>query len=71
MPEFTLNFQGNTVKVFLCRDGDWRHDAVFIYNNNKKSIKDKKIKTIMQYLYDEAYIKDRRTKYEIFDEKGI
>jgi len=69
MPRFTLNFQGNIVKVFLCNDGDWRHDTVFIYNTDNKSIKDKKIKIIMQYLYDEAYIKDRRTKYEIFDER--
>ena len=55
------------MKIFLCRDGDWRHDSVFIYNTDKKSIKDAKIRAIMQYLYDEAYIKDRRTKYEIFD----
>ena len=71
MPQFTLNFQGNIVKVFPCNDGDWRHDTVFIYNTDKKSIKDKKIRIIMQYLYDEGYIKDRRTKYEIFDEEGV
>ena len=67
--DYSLNFQGNLVKVFLCSDGNWRHDTVFIYNTDRKSIKDVKIKKIMQYLYDEAYIKDRRTKYEIFDER--
>ena len=69
MCNYELNYQGNIVKVFPCRDGNWRHDTVFIYNTNRKSIKDIKIQKIMQYLYDEGYIKDRRTKYEIFDER--
>ena len=67
MPEYTLNFQGNLVKVFPCKDGNWRHDTIFIYNTDNKSIKDAKINKIIQYLYDEGYIKDRRTKYEIFE----
>jgi hypothetical protein len=69
MSDYSLNFHGNLVKVFLCKDRNWRHDTVFIYNNDEKCIKDKKINKILQYLYDEGYIVDRRTKYEIFDER--
>lgn len=56
------------VKVCLCRSGFWQHDTVFIYNDSK-CIAEKEIKTIMQYLYDEGFIKDRRTKFYIL-EKG-
>lgn len=69
MSNYSLNFQGNKVRVFLCNDENWRHDTVFIYNNHEKSIREAKIEVVMQYLYDEGYIKDRRTKYEIFDER--
>lgn len=52
------------LKVFLCEDGNWRHDSVFIYNNTKV-IAEKEINTLMQYLFDEGFIKDRRTKYYV------
>ena len=52
------------VKVYLCEDGNWRHDTVFIYNNSK-CIAEKEIDSVMQYLFDEGFIKDRRTKYYI------
>ena len=46
------------LKVFLCEDGNWRHDSVFIYNNTKV-IAEKEIDILMQYLFDEGFIKDR------------
>ena len=58
--------KGIPVKVFLCRDGDWRHDTVFLYNT-QKVITRVEIRAIIQYLYDEGYIKDRRTRYMIAD----
>jgi hypothetical protein len=64
--DYHLHFQGIPVKVFLCRDGDWRHDTVFLYNT-QKVIGKAEVHKILQYLYDEAYIKDRRTKYIIAD----
>ena len=52
------------LKVFLCNDGNWRHDSVFIYNDTKV-ISEKEVDALMQYLFDEGFIKDRRTKYYI------
>tara|TARA_Y100000310_G_C20068275_1_gene528142 strand:- start:118 stop:348 length:231 start_codon:yes stop_codon:yes gene_type:complete len=57
------------VEVCLCEDGFWKHDTVFIYNDSK-CIAEREIKTIMQYLYDEGFIRDRRTKYFIAEKKG-
>ena len=50
------------VKVFLCEDGFWKHDSVFI---QVKCISEKEISSIMDYLYDEGFIQDRRTKFFI------
>ena len=52
------------VKVCPCRDGNWRHDTVFIYNNSKIIAK-REIRAIMGYLYEEGFISDKRTKYFI------
>ena len=52
------------LKVFLCDDGNLRHDSVFIYNN-EKIINEKEIDSLMQYLFDEGFIKDRRTIYYV------
>lgn len=59
-----IHLSGYRVKVFLCDDGNWRHDSVFIYNDTKV-IARKKIRAIIQYLYEEGFIKDKRTKYYI------
>jgi len=62
----SLTYLGIPVGVYPCVDGNWKHDTVFIYNS-KKVITKAEIKVIMQYLYDEGYIQDRRTKYMIAD----
>ena len=65
---YQLKYLGFPVEVHLCNDGNWMHDTVFIYNTNKKRIISKReIYATLQYLYDEGYIKDRRTKYEMVD----
>lgn len=61
-----MTYRGVPVEIHPCNDGDWRHDTVFLYNVNKIITK-AEIYTIMQYLYDEGYIQDRRTKYMIAD----
>tara|TARA_B100000676_G_C17808335_1_gene696056 strand:- start:557 stop:763 length:207 start_codon:yes stop_codon:yes gene_type:complete len=61
---YELNVSDYRVKVFLCNDGDWRHDTVFIYNDTKV-IAQKEIRAIIQYLHEEGFIKDKRTKYYI------
>lgn len=52
------------IKVFVCNDGNWRHDNIFIYNNTK-CIAEKEIEAIIEYLFNEGFIKDRRTSYHI------
>ena len=64
--DYHLTINEIPIKVFLFRDGDWRHDSVFLYNK-KKVVTKIEIHTILQYLYDEGYIKDRRTRYMIAD----
>ena len=61
---YELRVNKYKTKVFLCDDGNWRHDTVFIYNDSK-CIAEKEIETIIEYLFNEGFIKDRRTKYYI------
>tara|TARA_Y100000114_G_C11680824_1_gene288515 strand:+ start:557 stop:766 length:210 start_codon:yes stop_codon:yes gene_type:complete len=61
---YELNVNKYKTKVFLCDDGNWRHDTIFIYNDSK-CIAEKEIETIIEYLFNEGFIKDRRTKYYI------
>ena len=65
---YEINYNGWKVECHLCNDGFWKHDTVFIYNN-KKTISDREIGVILDYLYNEGFIKDRRTKYEILSER--
>ena len=62
----SLTYRGIPVQVHPCEDGNWRHDTIFLYNT-QKIITKAEIMTIIQYLYDEGYIQDRRTKYIIAD----
>ena len=64
--QLSLTYRGIPVEIHPCGNGDWRYDTVFLYNT-KKIITKAEIHTIIQYLYDEGYIKDRRTKYMIAD----
>ena len=59
-----LNIGEYPVQVHLCRDGYWKHDTIFIWNTSK-CISQKEAKSIIQYLYDEGFISDRRTKWFI------
>jgi hypothetical protein len=62
----SIKIFGTKVEVCPCEDGYWRHDTVFI--RSEKLISKKEIWSIIQYLYDEGYIQDRRTKYYITKE---
>jgi|TARA_B000000557_G_C20511798_1_gene332479 hypothetical protein len=64
----SLHINGYKIKVFLCDDGFWKHDTVFIYNNSK-CIAEKEIHVIMDYLFDEGFIRDRRTKYYVAEKE--
>ena len=64
-----IYLSGYRVKVFLCDDENWRHDTVFIYNDTKV-IAQKEIKAIIQYLCEEGFIKNRKTKYYIAEKNS-
>ena len=66
---YELQVNKNKNKLFLCDDGNWRHDTVFIYNDSK-CIAEKEIETIIEYLFNEGFIKDRRTKYYIAEKNS-
>ena len=63
MKSICLN--GFTVEVFsMPEKGNWQDDTVFIYNE-VGCISDLDIQKIIEYLYGEGFIEDRRTKYFI------
>jgi hypothetical protein len=57
-----LQINDAEVEVFRCNDGYWKHDSVFIYS---RIISNTQVNQIMEYLYTEAFIQDRRTRYFI------
>tara|TARA_Y100000004_G_scaffold185816_1_gene236551 strand:- start:464 stop:667 length:204 start_codon:yes stop_codon:yes gene_type:complete len=64
MPTYKVTLNGLLVEVYISKSGDWGQDSVLIWDvfsdvsNNEKEI-------IMQYLFDEGFISDRRTKCQI------
>ena len=48
-------------------EGYWENDKILIFDPYKK-IKKVDIVYIIQYLYEEGFIQDRRTQYEIINE---
>ena len=62
--QHVLKIHETSVKVSLHESGKWTDDKVLIYEK-KATITEALILSIIQYLYDEGYIVDRRTNYEI------
>lgn len=66
--QHVLKIHETSVKVSLHESGKWTDDKVLIYEK-KATITEALILSIIQYLYDEGYIVDRRTNYEIIKEE--
>ena len=47
--------------------GYWKSKRIYIYDPKQK-IETKDIFKIIQYLYDEGFLEDRRTEYEVITE---
>ena len=47
--------------------GYWKNKRIYIYDPEQK-IETKDIFKIIQYLYDEGFLEDRRTEYEVITE---
>lgn len=58
-----VTLHGLIVDVNISQDGNWKKDVVIIHAA-KKYDENKTIK-VMEYLYAEGFIKDRRTLYLI------
>ena len=48
-------------------NGYWKNKRVYIYDPNQKVERDD-ISNIIQYMYDEGFLEDRRTEYEVITE---
>lgn len=59
----------NSFSIDLYEDLDWRKSSMFVYDPDNKII-DQDLESIINYLYDEAFIKDRRINYAIFKKKA-
>jgi len=47
--------------------GHWKSKRLYIYDPNQKIERDD-IFNIIQYMYDEGFLEDRRTEYEVITE---
>lgn len=56
-----LTLQGLIVDVSISKDGNWKKDIVTIHYYKK--LEDGRASKVIQYLFDEGFIKDRRTLY--------
>ena len=64
MPTYSLILNGLLVEVYLSPEEDWRFDDVLIWDMmGDLIIREETL--IMQYLFDEGFIKDRRTQCHV------
>lgn len=61
-----VTVNGFNAEVKSSRDSNWRDDTVIIHNA-AGCISDEDITKIIEYLYAESFIQDRRTKYFIVE----
>jgi hypothetical protein len=62
-PEYLLMYNGLFVEIDK-KDDFWGNDTVYIYDGLNDATEDE-ITAIKNYLYDEGFTQDRRTKCEI------
>jgi hypothetical protein len=48
--------------------GNWKRDKVVLYQHPDQTIGDREARSVIQYLYDEGFIVDRRVDYEILND---
>lgn len=64
MPSYEVVLNGLLIEVYLSDSGDWGNDSVLIWDVFC-DVSDEEKEIIMQYLFDEGFISDRRTKCQI------
>ena len=45
--------------------GHWKRKKIFIHDVIESGLSENEVVAIIQYLYDEGFIDDRRTEYEV------
>ena len=45
--------------------GHWKRKKIFIHDVLESGLKEPEVKAIIEYLYEEGFIEDRRTQHEV------
>ncbi len=61
-----VRINGFTAEIKSSEDSNWQEDTIIIHNA-VGCISDEDIAKIIEYLYAESFIQDRRTKYFIVE----
>ena len=69
MEEQTLLVDGYPIVVRYGEKGCWKHDLVEIYDA-LDDLNNPHIASLVNYIYEEGYIVDRRIQINIIDEEG-
>lgn len=59
---------GLLVEIRRDKTGKWQEDQLFIFAS-EEGLEDAEVANIINYLYEEAFIMDRRINYEIIYDK--
>ena len=65
-----LNVLGLSVIICYDKTGDWERDKVLLCEHSNQTIEEDEVLHVIQYLYDEGFIVDRKISYEIIVAKG-
>ncbi len=54
-------------KVVICYDkmGNWKRDKIIFRQDADQTIEEREALSVIQYLYDEGFIVDRRIEYQV------
>ena len=54
-------------KVVICYDkrGNWKRDKIIFRQDPDQTIEEREALSVIQYLYDEGFIVDRRIEYQV------
>jgi hypothetical protein len=55
--------------VVICYDkmGNWKRDKIIFRQDTNQTIEEREALSVIQYLYDEGFIVDRRIQYQILN----
>ena len=56
---------GLTIEIKEGDDSYWKNKKILIYDVSESNLNDKEVGAIVSYLYEEGFIEDRRTEFEI------